>query len=249
MIQQRGKEYTYEQLVQIYSDCGYILLSDYDTYLSNGRSHARLDCMNKSTGYKYSVNVTNLRHEFTGKNKFDSRNPFRVENLQKWCNDNDIDLQILSVEKVGRRCKVKAICSCGREFEALVNSLLSCGKTRCDICTAKESKFELMTRKWLEYHNICFEQEYKFNDCRNKKPLPFDFYVIYKNKTILIEVDGYQHFYVNQYTSEHRLNVQKKIDQIKNDYCNKKGYKLIRIPYWLFRTDGYIKILSETFGE
>lgn len=249
MIQQRGKVYTYDQLIQIYSDCGYILLSDYNTYLNNGRSHARLDCMDKLTGYKYSVNVTNLRHEFTGKNKFDSRNPFRVENLQKWCNNNKIDLKILSIEKNGKRCEFRAICSCGKEFKAKVNSLLSCGKTRCDTCTAKESKFEIMTKKWLEDHNLRFEQEYKFNDCRNKNPLPFDFCVFYKNEIVLIEVDGFQHFYVNQYTTPQRLSIQKKTDEIKSNYCKKNGYKLLRIPYWLFRTDGYTKLLSETFKE
>ena len=247
MVIQRGKVYTYEQLVQIYEDCGYTLLSDYEVYLNNGRSHARLDCVDNKTGYKYSVNVTNLRHEFSGKNRFDARNPFRVENLQKWCNDNGLSLKILSVEKEGRRCKFTAVCECGNTFKAFVNSLVSCGKTRCNVCTSKESKFELMTRKWLEENNISFVQEYKFNNCRNKKPLPFDFYIEWNNNKILIEVDGFQHYYENQYTSKERLETQKKIDAIKNKYCEEKGYTLVRIPYWLFRTDSYKKILNKTF--
>lgn len=247
MIQQRGKIYTYEQLIQIYKECGYELLSPYEVYLNNGRSHARLDCKNIETGYKYSVNVTNLRHEFTGANKFDSRNPFRVENLQKWCNDNHINLKILSVEKEGRRCKFIAICPCGRTFKALVNSLLSSGKDRCNYCSAKESKFEIKVRQWLEIHKISFLQEYKFDDCRNIRPLPFDFFVKYKEKIVLIEVDGSQHFYVNQYTAEEELKIQQINDSIKNKYCQEHGYTLVRIPYWLFRTNTYQKILSKTF--
>ena len=249
MIVQRGKPYSYEQLKQIYLDCGYNLLSPYDVYLKNGRSHARLDCQDIKTGYKYSVNVTNLRHEFSGKNKFDARNPFRVENLQKWCNENNINLKILSIKKVGKRCNFSAICSCGNKFEARVNSLLSLGKTRCSVCTAKESKFELLTRQWLEENNINFEQEVRFKDCKNKNPLPFDFKIDQNGKIILIEVDGFQHYYENQYTSKERLETQKKIDKIKTEYCKQKGYTLLRIPYWLFKTESYKKILSKTFLE
>lgn len=249
MIIQRGKSYSYEQLQQIYLDCGYELLSSYDVYLDNGRSHARLDCKDIKTGYKYSVNVTNLRHEFSGKNKFDARNPFRVENLQKWCDENDVNLKILSIEKVGKRCNFVAVCYCGNKFEARVNSLLSCGKTRCASCTAKESKFELLTRNWLEENNIIFEQEVRFDDCRNIKPLPFDFKIEKDGEIILIEVDGFQHYYENQYTSKERLETQKKIDEIKTNYCKNHNYKLIRISYWLFRTDSYKNILYKTFLE
>ena len=246
MIQQRGKVYTYEQLKQIYDECGYILLSDYQTYLNNGRSHARLDCMNKKTGYKYSVNVVNLRHEFSGKNKFDSRNPFRLENLQKWCDENDLKVKIIQVEKVGRRCVCLVQCSCGQEFSVNVDKFIA-GKNRCDICISKESKFELMTRKWLEEHNIYFEQEYKFPDCKNKRCLPFDFMVKRKEEILLIEVDGFQHFYENQYTSKERLAIQQQNDKIKDEYCEKNNYKLIRLPYWWFRTDKYKEVLSKTF--
>lgn len=246
MIQQRGKVYTYDQLKQIYDDCGYCLLSDYSVYLNNGRSHARLDCIDKNTGYKYSVNVTNLRHEFSGKNKFDSRNPFQFENLQKWCNDNELGIKIISIEKIGRRCRCIVECSCGQKFNVKVDGLIA-GKTRCNDCVSKESKFELMTRKWLEEHKIYFEREYKFLDCKNKRCLPFDFMVKMNQQIVLIEVDGFQHFYENQYTSKERLKTQKKTDEIKNQYCKEHNYKLIRLPYWWFRTNKYKEILSETF--
>lgn len=246
MIQQRGKPYTYEQLKQIYEDCGYCLLSDYSVYLNNGRSHARLDCMDKNTGYKYSVNVTNLRHEFSGKNKFDSRNPFQLENLQKWCDDKKLGIKIIKIEKVGKRCECVVKCSCGQEFVVKVDRLLA-GKTRCKSCVSKESKFELMVRKWLEEHKIKFKQEYKFPDCKNKRSLPFDFMVVFNQKIILIEVDGFQHYYENQYTSKERLLIQKQNDKIKDEYCKKHNYTLIRLPYWWFRTDKYKEVLSKTF--
>ena len=246
MLQQRGKVYTYEQLKQIYENYGYELLSDYQTYLNNGRSHARLDCVDKKTGYKYSVNVTNLRQEFSGKNKFSSRNPFRLENLQKWCDDNELNIKIISVEKIDKRCVCVVRCSCGEQFTVKVEHLTA-GKNRCNNCVSKESKFEMMTRKWLEEHNIEFEKEYRFPDCKYKRTLPFDFMVERNHEIILIEVDGFQHFYENQYTSKERLNTQKKTDEIKNQYCKEHNYKLIRLPYWWFKTNKYKDILSKTF--
>ena len=84
-------------------------------------------------------------------------------------------------------------------------------------------------RKYLELHNIDFYPEHWFPDCRDEKPLPFDFYLY--NNNIAIEFDGEQHFedthYFNYSIEKNRLH-----DEIKTDYCRKNDIKLIRIPYW-----------------
>lgn len=76
-----------------------------------------------------------------------------------------------------------------------------------------------------------------FDDCRNIKPLPFDFYL--PDKNIIIEYDGEFHYIpikVQKTDSEEvaidRLNETKAHDKIKTDYCLKNQIKLIRIPYW-----------------
>lgn len=83
---------------------------------------------------------------------------------------------------------------------------------------------------------------YTYEQC-----LPFDFMVVFNQKIILIEVDGFQHYYENQYTSKERLLIQKQNDKIKDEYCKKHNYTLIRLPYWWFRTDKYKEVLSKTF--
>lgn len=40
---------------------------------------------------------------------------------------------------------------------------------------------------------------------------------------------------------------QKMRDKIKNDYCQSHNIPLLRLPYWLFKTDGYKKKLNQTF--
>ena len=109
------------------------------------------------------------------------------------------------------------------------------------------SQYTILTEKWLNENNINFLQEYSFNDCRYKKPLRFDFYIEWKKSIILIEVDGIQHFYENTWTPKQKLEENKIRDKIKDEYCLKNNYKLVRIPYWLYRTNTYKEILNKTF--
>jgi hypothetical protein len=102
----------------------------------------------------------------------------------------------------------------------------------------KPSKGEQKIEDYLIKNNIIFERQYKFNDCRNKNPLPFDFAIKDKdnNLTHLIEYDGKQHFEpIKYYGGEKGFEYRKKNDNIKNKYCKRKNINLIRVPYWDFK--------------
>ena len=79
----------------------------------------------------------------------------------------------------------------------------------------------------MEFNEIDFEQEKRFDDCRDIRPLPFDFYL--SNYNLIIEFDGRQHFEEFGF-GNHMVTV--KHDKIKNQYCQSHGIDLIRIPYW-----------------
>ena len=88
-------------------------------------------------------------------------------------------------------------------------------------------------KKWLVSKHIDFIQQYKFKDCKDKRELPFDFYLPKYN--CCIEVDGQQHeeavpFDGNIDKSLQRLKITKKHDDIKNKYCKDNNILLIRIP-------------------
>ena len=99
----------------------------------------------------------------------------------------------------------------------------------------------------MNENNIKYDQEHTFLDCKNKNCLRFDFYIEWGNKIILIEADGSQHFYTSGWTSEEKLLYNQSCDKIKEKYCKDKGYILVRIPYWLYKTDTYKNILNKTF--
>lgn len=107
----------------------------------------------------------------------------------------------------------------------------------CPSC-ATNSKGELKIKEWLKENNVKFKEQYKFDDCKNKLPLPFDFAIFNKRKlSMLIEYDGIQHFEPSElFGGEVGFEERKRNDIIKNEYCNSKGIKLVRIPYWDYKS-------------
>lgn len=60
--------------------------------------------------------------------------------------------------------------------------------SRCPNCAKSMSKAEQYIYDYLKNNDIDFIQEKTFDDCRDKNPLPFDFYLPDKNQ--IIEFDG-----------------------------------------------------------
>ena len=115
----------------------------------------------------------------------------------------------------------------GHEWYAYPYNILSgCG---CPIC--KESKGERTIRILLSNHNIEYIRQASFEDCRDKKPLPFDFYLPTYNSCI--EYDGEQHYIaIDYFGGEEYLKYIQYHDKIKNEYCKNNGISLLRIPYY-----------------
>ena len=92
------------------------------------------------------------------------------------------------------------------------------------------SKGEREIAKWLKQKRISYEIEKRFADCRDKFPLPFDFFI--ESINACIEYDGWHHFYPHYKHSRERLAVTQLHDKMKTDYCKIKGIRLLRIPFF-----------------
>ena len=128
-------------------------------------------------------------------------------------------------------------CSCGNKFWRNFNFWKTSKSDKCLKCGKISSKYENKVEDFLLNKNILYIKQKRFKDCRNKKPLPFDFYLPQYN--CCIEVDGEQHFNENIYFSyssdkEVDFKLRIKLDNIKTDYCKKNNIILLRIPYWEF---------------
>lgn len=85
----------------------------------------------------------------------------------------------------------------------------------------------------LNQANINVETQKTFKDCKDKKPLPFDFYL--PDYNLIIEYDGEQHFDIKHSFSGEDGFVNTIIhDAIKNQYCEDNNINILRIPYWEF---------------
>lgn len=104
-------------------------------------------------------------------------------------------------------------------------------KQGCPECSQMvKSKSVYMIETFLIENDIKFHKEYKFTDCRNILPLPFDFFL--PDYNMCIEYDGVQHFKpIEFWGGEKGLLEQTHRDQIKNKYCSKNNITLIRIKY------------------
>ena len=101
-------------------------------------------------------------------------------------------------------------------------------RVRCQKCSKILTQGELIIYNFLEKESIQFVNQKRFNDCKDKKVLPFDFYL--PDYNTCIEFDGQQHFEPKY--GEEKFKITQYHDQIKNKYCEDNNIRLIRIPYW-----------------
>lgn len=108
------------------------------------------------------------------------------------------------------------------------------GNTCCPVCD-KKSMGNIKIKNFLKKENIVFEEEKRFDDCKYKNTLPFDFYLPEEN--ILIEYQGIQHYSVQRFGG---MSLEKAIinfeeqqikDRIKEEYATKKGISFLKIDY------------------
>ena len=130
------------------------------------------------------------------------------------------------VDYITNHTKIKIICLKHGIFEQRPNDHLN--EYGCPLCS--ESKGETKIRKYLIDNNILFIKQKRFNDCKNKNPLPFDFYLPSNN--LCIEYNGVQHYRpVECFGGEKYFKIQRKNDNIKLKYCKDNNIVLEIIKY------------------
>jgi very-short-patch-repair endonuclease len=120
--------------------------------------------------------------------------------------------------------------SCNNVFKISLNNYQKSITGKCYDCNGNSSA-EAFISDYLRSHNIEFQERLSFQDCKDVNVLPFDFYIPSKN--LIIEFDG-PHHYRMVYTLDSYIKTQKH-DKMKNQYCDKKAIRLLRIPYWEYK--------------
>lgn len=149
-------------------------------------------------------------------------------------------------EYINRKTKITHKCKlCDNEWETIPYNILS--GQGCPKCNVSHGENDI--EKYLKNHNILYISQHKFDNCRNKKPLPFDFYL--PDYNMCIEYDGIQHFEPTDFAGNGELwatellERTKHNDEIKNKYCKENNIKLLRIRYY----ENIENILNNIFGN
>lgn len=224
----------FDNVVRIFSEHGLKLLSD--KYENN---MTVMDC-EVSDGYRVCISLNNLMRGKSPTIFSAELNPKYFEyNIQKYIAENDIPCEYVGLIDI-HGSKIKCRCNCGEVFNTTSLLVRNNQQVRCQKCSKKQSSYEQKTEEWLVANGAVFYKQYRFDDCKDRRALPFDFYLPSQN--ICIEVDGEQH------CSEHSMyysDTTIRHDGIKDEYCKKNGIRLIRIPFSAYdKHNEYKKILS-----
>lgn len=146
-------------------------------------------------------------------------------------NNNVLPLE----EYKGMDVKMKCKClKCGNEWEVEPHSLLA--GHRCPNCN--NYKGELKINKYLHKQAIIHNHQFSYEDCRDRIPLRFDFYL--PDYNCCIEYQGIQHYEPIDFAgkgkqwAEELFKQTRRKDNIKRKYCKTHNINLFEIPYWSF---------------
>ena len=138
--------------------------------------------------------------------------------------NNFYDYSLLNY--INNRFKVKIICPIHGIFEQIPSSHMN--GIGCSVC--QDSKGEKLIKEILNNNKIEFINQKKFDGCKYKRNLKFDFYLPKYNTCI--EYDGEQHYTTYRFEKNtDRLKIRQLRDKIKTEYCMNNNIQLIRINY------------------
>lgn len=183
-------------------------------------------------GYKYKATYRNLIDGRTPI-KFSKKNPYTIENMKLYIKENNLAIVLLEEDK-----RELNVCSdyvtitcedCGEPFQASWTQITLDKRYRCQKCIKRKSGLEKTVEEYLIETNVAYETQKRFDNCKNKRSLPFDFYL--PDYNCVIEVNGAQHYY-NSSIFSRSLKEQQYYDNIKKEYCKDNNIIFLEIPFW-----------------
>ena len=258
-MRKKLKEINLKSIEQFNIDFEKISNGEYELLGEYVSSRAKIKILHKECGTEWHVNANNFLQGRSYcpacskennlkrlKNKTKTHEKFVQEVESLGLGEYEVvSNYIKSQEQIILKHKV-----CGNEWKTKPDWFLM--GNRCPKCnTHANSKGVQKIKRFLDKNKIKYITEYKIEECKRIRPLPFDFAIFEKEKLkYLIEYDGIQHFKPKSFGSEKNkyknFKLIKESEKIKNKFCVENNIKLIRIPYFEFKNID--KILGELIG-
>lgn len=210
--------------VEILGEGDYQVLSPYKDH------EEKVIMKHLSCGREYEVRPTNFMQGSRCLHCYDTKKKTHEDFLLQVLDEGKREYQLLSTYKNARTYVQLRHEVCGHEYNVRPDKFLA--GVRCPNCSS--SKGEHFVAKLLKKLGLLFDSEVSLPECKNVKPLRFDFGVKDEkgNLVFLIEYDGVQHFQENEYFGGRTGYIRRlKNDRIKSNFAKDKGIPLLRIRY------------------
>lgn len=228
--------FSYQDVLSYVESKGCMLLTDEKDYVNTKRDLWIVGVCN----HMFLMSFQDFKKR---KESFDctdclGRTTWDIRQIRNWFKENLRGYKLKSKRYKDQKTKLKIECPSGHLYEKSLIHVLR-GQL-CSVCTS--SSGEQAIQYYLKEHEVNFKRQYWIADCKDEKPLPFDFGVLHKNGSLkcLIEFHGRQHYEPVDFgdtTKEEakiRFADRQKKDSIKEEYCKLNNIKLIVLPYWEF---------------
>lgn len=218
-IKTRNQLLDYEYIKEEINKQGYILLSE--NYIK-AKGSISVQC---PKGHLFETNWDRFRQGYRCP-YCSGRKGININYIRDYLQKENYKL--LSTKYINAKIKLLVECPEGHQYYVNWDKLKN--GHRCVECNIPKN--EAIIKEILLKNNINFQQQFTFDECKDKLPLPFDFAIFDSNNNLmlLIEYDG--EFHYQPIRGSGRLKYQQKHDEIKNKYCFLHNIKLLRIPYW-----------------
>lgn len=159
------------------------------------------------------------------------------DTMTEYLNENYVGYKLLDIQETSLNGCLKVFIKCPNDnhhpYWAYWTNIIS-GCT-CSLCYLEDSmsRGEHMAESILKTHNINFSPQKRFDDCRDKYTLPFDFYL--PDYNLIIEIMGEQHEHpVDYFGGEESFRKCIKHDKMKRDYLKANNIHCLDIWYYDF---------------
>ena len=224
------RRYSENVILETLNNNGYKLNN---VFIKNEATYVNITC---PKGHVYECSFESFKNKGRTCRKCSGSHKHTIEEVKDFA--NQYGYEVISDTYLNNKTHLIFKCPKDHKFSMRFDHFKS--GARCPFC--RESKGEKDILKYLDEHNVKYIRQYRYEDCRDVKPLPFDFYL--PDYNICIEYDGELHYKsIDFYGGEEELMRQQNRDNIKTQYCKDNNITLIRIPYW--DLNNINKILSE----
>lgn len=186
--------------------------------------------------YKFYSNYNSIKNNRKCKECFFKKksksNEYYINNINSKYNEFLTALSVISNPELQPN-KQRIICYCKickTQATGRISHIQQKG-VRALNCNCNRSLGEIIIKKYLIKNNIIFEEEKTFDNLFYMNKLRYDFYL--PDFNLIIEFQGEQHkkFVPFFHKTIEQFNIQQKRDEIKFDYANTNGIKVIFIDY------------------